>query len=836
MTDFRFALRQLLKSPGFTAVAVLTLAFGIGANAALFSVVDQLLVRPLPVPHPERLALVVRQLPKSGHGLPFSYPLFRDLQRVDGAFSQLAAMAVRRVGLGTGGQTEPQRALLVSGNYFAMLGIPMALGRSFASDEGVSRDDAAVVVLSHDLWRRRFGADPRVLGRSVNVNGKPVTVIGVTPNDFTGTTRGLVADLYVPITLLGQLTSDRPGGDHPLETRSYHWLEIMGRLKGGVTHSQAQEAMVRLKKPLSEAEPQILVDDLRVLPGRQGFMGGVREARLPLSLLLATAGLVLLIACANLANLQLARAAARARDQAIRTALGASWGRLARESLMESLLLALAGGLLGVGMAVWLVALFGSYCPPQMDLAVQHRVDRRVLFFIVGTTLLAGLFSGVIPTLRTTWRQRITELKGHGTDSPGRPGGGQEILVVVQVGLSLCVLTAAGLCVRSLVRLQNLNPGFEPFQVVLASFDLALSRHSASQAQAFYAQTLERVRSLPGVEAAGLSANTPLSGRSWGMTIERIDNYQPGPDENPAAEITMVSDGYFKALGIPLLLGRDFGTDDLSRDPPSDRSLVALEPGEGRPVELSTRLRTIVVNEAFTRRYWPGQNPIGKHVGQQGEDGRIIDLEVVGVVGTIRSQRLRIEPDPTIFYPLVQQPGLSMTLAVRSGLEPATALAQIREAVRIVDSNVPVSNLRTMIQQRDDSLALPRLAATLLSGFGMLALLLAALGIYGLLAYSVNRRTREIGVRMALGAQIGDVVRLVLRQGFGLVGLGLILGLAGALGATRLLSGFLFEVQPLDPITFVSVVMLLGFVSLFACWLPARRAARVDPMVALRSE
>jgi predicted permease len=726
----------------------------------------------------------------------------------------LAATGELPVGLGTGGATERQRALAVSGNYFAMLGITPALGRTFASDEGVEIDDASVVVLSHGLWRRRFGADPAIIGRSVTINGRVFTVIGVTPREFAGTTRSTIPDLYIPITLYGQLTGPLQGGEHPLRTRFFTWHQILGRLKDGVTHEQAQVAMQALTDQFNQNPAPNTPERIVVRPGAQGFTQDLREARLPLHLLLGTACLVLLVACANLANLPLARATGRARDYAIRLALGAGRLRLVRELLAESLGLAIVGGGIGVLVARGLVKVLERFQPAEGTIEVAGGLDSRLLVFTVAVSIVTGVLFGLAPALRASRPQLIPELKGGGgtTESRHGPWSLRSALVVTQVSLSLVVLVGAGLCVRSLKQLQQVDPGFEPSRVVVMSFDLGLNNYPPPRVREFYAGLLDRIRGLPGVESASLGLTTPLSGRAPAMSVERLEGYQQGPQEHPFGDFNIVANDYFRTLGIRIAQGRDFTAHDGSNTPP-----------------------VVIINEAFAQRYWPGQNPIGKRLFQHGPGGGTA-TEVVGVVGATRANRMTDAPRPAFYFPLGQKSDSALTLAVKSGLDPGVTIDQVRREVSALDAAVPVFGVRTLAQQKDGALALQRMAATLLSGFGVLALLLAALGIYGVLAYSVSRRTREIGVRMALGARLSDVVGMVVRQGVGMVAVGLAAGLAGAAGVTHLLRAFLFGITPLDPVTFGIALGLLAGVAVLACWLPARRAARVDPIQALRAE
>lgn len=811
--DIRLAGRTLRKNPVFTLVAIVTLGLGIGANTAIFSLVDQLLARPLPVPNPSQLAVLANMGRDGNQQFHFHYPLFKRFQRENSVFTELACTGETPVGLSAGSATERLRAQVVSGNYFRMLGIQPALGRFFAESEGVEIDDAQVLVLGHGLWQRRFGGDPGVVGRKVLLNGHPFQIIGVAPREFAGTTRVLVPDLYAPITTQGMLNSERPGGEHPLNTPFYTWITFMGRLKPGTTHEQATAALRLLAERAREANPANVPENLAALPGARGFTVELQSARLPLMLLMAVSALVLLIACANLANLQLARATGRAREFAIRLALGAGRARLIRQLLTESLLLSCAGGLLGILLAAWVVQFLDTFRPADASLVLKTDLNPRVLLF---TLLVAGataLLFGLAPAWRASRPDLLPELKGADTAGAGslrwslRP-----LLVVAQVALSLVVLVSASLCVRSLAKLEKLDAGFEPSRVLMLSLNLGLNQYSTNQSRQFYDRLLARARALPGVESVALGANTPLSGSMWSMTVERVEGHEPPNNQNPMAGVNFITPDYFRTLGVALRRGRDF-----------------------TPADDASAPRVLLVNEAFAARYFAGQNPLGKRVFQHGPDGGV-PTEVVGVVATTAGRNLENGPVPMMYFPLAQRHEDDLTLLVRAAAEPSSLATAVAGISRELDPNVPVFKIRTMDQQKSASLAMQRMAAVLLSAFGVVALSLASMGVYGVLAYSVNRRTHEIGIRMALGAGCSDVLRMVLRQGMRHVLAGLGLGLLGAMATARAMAGFLHGVGQFDPVAFGLMVAVMAAVSALACWLPARRAALVQPMVALRHD
>ncbi|MEO6004935.1 MAG: ABC transporter permease [Opitutus sp.] len=818
MHDLRFAFRQLLKSPAFTAVALITLALGIGANAALFSIMDRLLYRPLPVPTPERLVILAAATPNGKTYTEFNYPLFEDYARSQTVLEAVCATGSVPVGIGPRGATERRHALVVSRNYFSMLHVDAALGRTFAENEGVQLDDAAVLVLSHHLWEIQFGADPRIVGQSVVVNGRPFTVVGIAPREFTGTNRGEVIDVYVPMTMYGQLTTDRPGGEHPLKSRYFTWHQILGRLKDGVTQQQAETALQVLTQQIRQATPANTPEKIALLPGAQGYVeNGVAGAGQPLRLLLGISGLVLLIACANLANLQLARASSRAREFAVRIALGASRARVLRGLLAESVLLSILGGGLGLLVAAWLTALLQRFQLPNQPFDLGGDTNLRLLAFTCSVSVATGIIFGLAPAWQASRTNPGSELKAGGGVTEGR--GWRRVfrnaLVVVQVALSLIVLVSAGLFARSLRKLQQVDPGFEPSRVVLMSLDLNLNSYPKARASAFYAQLLERTRALPGIEAATLAMSTPLSGRRPGMSVDRIDDYEPKPNEHMFADVNFVASDYFRTLRIPLLAGREFNASDMAGSP-----------------------RVAIVDETFAQLYHPGPPSVGWKIFNPAEQpgGGVVGIEVVGIARGVRSRSLTESPKRMMFFPTTQQSWPSLTLAVRTGIGPAATIPMLRALISSLDPNLPVFEVRTLDEQRSSSLAFPRLTSMLLAGFSFLTLSLVALGLYGVLAYSVSQRTREIGVRLALGAQMRDIARLVLRHGFYLVLFGLLAGLGGALATATLLRGYLYGISSVDPLVFVIAPVVFVVVAVLACWLPARRATKVDPINALRAE
>jgi macrolide transport system ATP-binding/permease protein len=798
--DLRYGLRMLLKNPGFTTIAVLTLSLGIGANTAIFTLLDKMLIRPLPVEQPNQLVTFVEDA--SGTPGTFSYPMYAELRDRNDVLSGVVAYHQQPFSLSDGSVTERVIGQIVSGNYFAALGVRPALGRFFLPEEDRTPGTHPVIVISHGLWRRRFGANPAVIGRTISLNALRYTVIGVAPSEFTGTTRGAASDVYTPIMMQAQTDL--------LNNPYANWLMLIGRLKPDVSREQAQAALAALVDGAAKALPEKeLGDPVKVvlLEGGRGHMYRVNDLALPLKLLMGVVGFVLLIACANVANLLLARASARRREIAVRLAIGAGRWRVVRQLLTESATLAALGGGGGLLFAQWLTSLLlgfqqqTNYVPRALD----GSLDERALGFTLGLSLLTGIVFGLAPALVASKPDIVTALK---SDTPGlwraaRRSNLRALLVVAQVALSLVVLIGAGLLIKSLRALQAIDPGLEPAKVATASFDLGMNGYNEERGRQFISQLSARVAALPGVEAVSFAAIVAFSDIPW-ISPATIEGYQPQPNERLAFDYNFVGSNYFQTVGAPILRGREFTAQDTAEAP-----------------------RVFVVNEATARRYWPGQEAVGKRLNRG---------EVIGVVRNTKEKGLTKDARPAIYAPLLQSYTPDLTLHVRTATPSQTLFAAVRREVQTLDPTLPVYNLRTLAQQKDGSLYTERLAATLLTLFGLLALSLAAVGIYGVLSYAVTERTREMGVRLALGARPRDLLRLVVGQGLTLTLIGLGLGVGASFALTRLIARLLYGVSATDPLTFVVIPLSLMVVALLACWIPARRATRVDPLVALRYE
>lgn len=826
MNDLRQTWRTLLRNPGYTAVAITTLALGIGANVAIFSFLDQLLLRPLPVRDPHELAVVALRYPDHTT-YTFNYPLYRDYRDGADLLAGLAACQEQSVSLTVDELTERTRALVVTENYFEMLGVPARLGRTLDPKLDAPVNDLGKVVISYGLWQRRFASDPNIAGRVVRLNSQPFAIVGVAPPEFNGTLVAFSPEIYIPIHQSPRLRLAAMFDSNALEARYHTWLNLLGRLKPGVSRKQAELQLQTLTAHIAKEHPDSTATEIVLLDGSQGHNQRVTRASVPLFLLQVVVALLLLAGCANLANLLLARAHGRRKELAIRLALGATRRRIIRHMLTESVLLALAGGLAGLLVATWLTSFLATFHPPGSPTPVSPGLDGRTLMFALLISVATGGVFSLLPAWKASQPGTLEGLKTGAADT----GSGQlwnlrSLLVTCQVALSVLVLIAAGLCLRSAHKANTVLPGFEPTRVLLASIDLEAAGKHEPEGRQFFQQLLQRVRSLPGVEAAGLARTVVLSGSGSRISIHQIQDHPGASDESLAFEYNIISPDYFRALGVPFLRGRDFNERDGPEAP-----------------------RVVIINDVLAQRYWPDQDPIGKRIsvprmvapppGANSGSIRTVGEDAYEIIGVVRSGKYRSlteEPTGMMFWALSQQYEPRLSVHLRAKGDPKTLLASVRTSIRELDRYLPVFNVRTLEEQRVGSLFLQRMAATLLSGFGALALLLAALGVYGVMSYAVGCRTREIGIRLALGAQVSDVLRMILRQGMTLTAVGLSVGLAGALATTHVLRSFLYGISPVDPLTFAGLALVLGGVGVLACWLPARRAAKLDPMTALRSE
>jgi predicted permease len=810
---------MLLKNPSFTLIAVITLALGIGANTAIFSVVDKLLVRSLAVKDPGRLVLI-NSVSVNPHFVSnaFSYPNFSDYRAQNHVFSDLLAFTTTQLEFKTNDRIERVSGEYVSGNYFDALGVGVARGRTISREEDRSVGAQPVVVVSDGFWRRRFGADPNLIGRTITLNDVPLTVIGVAPPSFNGMILEEPTEVWVPVLMHPRLAQSKF-----IENRKDGFLLLMGRVKEGVSHAQAEASLDVLAQQVKEANtpPGVITKGLpfseqhiKFEPGGRGISGLRKRFSAPLKLLMAVVGLVLLIACANVAGLSLARGVARRREMAIRLALGAGRWRVARQLLTESLLLAVAGAAAGLLLAPWLVALVVK---TQSRLSVAQTllgetVDLRALAFTALSTLLAGIVFGVAPAWQSAWAALVHALKEEGgvPERRGRRLGFRSLLVVAQLALAIVVLAGAGLLIKSLRNLLALDPGYQTESVLIAPLDLDGRKYDEARGSALQRQFLERLSSLPGVEAASYGLVMPLSGSRFTQSLI-VEGRQPLPNEQMAFDANFVGPRYHETIGIGIVAGRGFTEQDRAGAP-----------------------GVVIINETMARRFFSGENPLGK-ILRLGPGAP--PLEVIGVARDIRHHDLTEAPIPHFDLPALQRgyDGYTNFVARVKG-RAADMIPSARGEMLALDPTLPVDGVSSMSELVGHALSAVRLASTLIGVFGLLALLLAGIGLYGVMAWMVSRRTREIGVRMALGAQSDDVLKLILKRGMLLVGIGVAAGLGMALVATRLIESLLYVVSRNDPATFAAVVLLLAGAALLACYVPARRATKVDPMVALRCE
>ncbi len=815
--DLRYGVRMLLKNPGITFVVVLALALGIGANTAIFSVVDSVLLRPLPYPDSDRLVFL-NETSRAMDEISISYPNFTDWRNQNHSFEYIGVY--NRGSYNLTGVGEPERIVTaqMSSDAFSALRINPLLGRIYTNEED-QPGGTPVVLLSYDLWQKRFGGQASLVNQQITLNNKSYTVLGVMPQGFRFPSR---AEMWVPVGQLSGQESWKHRGNHP-------GLYGVARLKPGVSFTQAKAEMDAIGANLAnQYSDSNAGNGIGLRPLIEIFVGDVRRA---LWVLFAAVAFVLLIACANIANLLLARAQSRQKEMAIRSAMGAGRWRIARQLLTESVLLALIGGTLGLLIAQWGIKLILYVSPDAIPRSKEISLDWRVLLFTLGLSFVTGILFGLVPALQAGIVDVHETLKEAGRGVSGRHWL-RSSLVIVEVGTTLVLLIGAGLMIRSFYRLHQVNPGFSYEH--LTSFTLALpaKKYKTSEQQdQFYTRLLENLRNLPGVESAAAASGLPLGNNGWQTSFEIEGQPKPAPGQTPLMEACLVTPDYFRAMNIPLQRGRVFNDHD-------DRSWIAgKDLSKLNEVEQEMApLNTVVIDEEFARRYWPDQDPVGKRI-KMGSDENPRYLTVLGVVGRVKMEGLSTDSKRVQgYFPFKQIPNDSMTVIMKASGDPNQLIAAARQQVKSIDPDQPIYAIRTMDEIRAESVAPERLNLTLLSIFAGIALVLAMVGIYGVMSYSVTQRTHEIGIRMAIGAQPGDVFRMVIRQGMLLAFIGVGLGLVGAYALTRLMATMLFDIQPTDPATFAAITILLSVVALVACYVPGRRATKVDPMISLRYE
>jgi predicted permease len=838
--DFRFALRTLRKSPVFACIAILSLALGIGANTAIFTLLDQILLRLLPVQNPEQLALLtMRGFHYGGNwgGNALSYPMYRDFSDHNIVFSGMFCRFPYQIALGFNGRTERVAGELVSGTYFPVLGVGAALGRTFTPDDDRIPNGHPQLMLSYAYWKTRFAGDPSILGKTLLMNGHNFTVIGVAQPGFHGVELGYTTQVFLPIMMLSETI---PASNLDFKNRRQRWVNAFGRLKPGVTKQQAKTSLqpffhgmlemevkqAAFNNASAEVREKFLKNIIDVLPGSQGRSYLRRQLSTPLWVLMALTGGVLLIACANVASLLIARATSRQKEIAIRLAMGAGRFRIIRQLLVESLILSAAGGVLGLALALWTDRLLLIFMPPDTTLKISTTPDWRILLFTSAVALLTGIIFGFVPALQSTKPDVAPTLKD---TVGGIVGGGAGVrlrkgLVAAQVTLSLLLLVGAGLFIRSLRNLRDLGPGFSSDNLVAFNVDPSLDGYAADRAKVFYRQLMDAINTVPGVRSVGLASMRILEDNEWDNWVT-VEGYHPTATETPDVYMNSIGPGYFATLGVPILSGRDFTPKDT-------------ESQQHGPKPDNTSPRVVIVNEKFAKKFFgSADQALGRRAGFGIDPDTKLDMEIVGVIKDIKYTNLRDEIPIQMFEPYMASPYVSnMTIYVRTSMDADQFFSAVRGKVRDLDANLPLYSMRTMEKQLSNSLLVERLIASLSTVFGFLATLLAIIGLYGVMAYTVARRTREIGIRMALGAFQKHVIWMVMREVLVLVSIGIVAGLAASVALTRLVQTQLFGITANDPITLVLATAGLAAVACAAGYIPALRASRIDAMHALRYE
>jgi predicted permease len=839
--DLRYSFRSFRKAPVFTAVAVLSLALGIGANTAIFTLLDQVLLRMLPVKDPQQLVLFTmrgRHYGSNWGGNMISYPMYRDFENHNEVFSGMFARRAMQTSLMFEGKTERVSAELVSGTFFPVLGVGAFIGRTFTPDDDRTPGGHPIVVLAYDYWQTRFAGERQILGKTVAVNGHNMTVVGVAQQGFTGVELGFTPSLYIPI----KMQKETFGNPDMLTDRRTRWVNAFGRMKPGVSTTQAQASLQPFmhsilnlevqEKAFNNASPydreQFLRCWMSLLPGSQGRAQLRDQLKTPLWVLMAITGTVLLIACANIANLLLARATGRQKEIAVRVAIGASRGRIVSQLLVESLSLSALGAVAGLALAFWAdKLLMAAYLGGDAtNLKLSTAPDLRILLFTLSVTVATGLFFGLAPAIQSTNPNVGPTLK----DQAGSViTGGNAILrkglVIAQVTLSLLLLIGAGLFMRSLNNLRDFGPGFRVERLIGFEVDPSLSGYKDARAKAYFQQLLDNVGALPGVQSVGLATVRILENNEWDNSIT-VEGFTPSrAGDRPFAYMNTVSPGYFTTLGVPMVAGRDFTMKDVEEIhhwPDEERGWMPAK---------------IIVNEKFVKKYFAGRNAVGRHLGMGNDPGTKTDVEIIGVVKDFHYTSIRDDIQEQAFEPFFgdRSPGQA-TIYVRTALDPNQLFSVLRAQAREMDANVPVYSMRTTEEQISNLLTTERLIASLSAVFGFLATLLAVIGLYGVMAYTVARRTREIGIRMALGAGQGNVIWMVMREVLVLVGIGVMLGVPAAWGLSKFIETQLFGLKGHDPMTMALAALGLGLVACAAGYIPAFRASRVDPLHALRHE